>query len=599
MRLLMTLLSRLNGRYWPLLLALLASLLCIPSLFIGFNLDDYLHRAMFTEVPGFEGLKSTPLNPFSFYDGSRSHATWMMIRGLGAWWTNPTLKVVFWRPLAAFSHALDYALWPDTPALMHAHNLFWFAALVWTAGLLYRRWLGATPVAVLAGLLYAVDDAHGFAVGWIANRNALMATTFGFQALLHWDRARKDGERSGYLWTPLCLGLALLSGEFGMATAAWLAAYTLVLESDGGWSRLKRLGPSIMVTLAWLVCYLLQGSGTRGSASYINPLHDPGRFLVAVLERVPILLQGLLAVPPADAVFLLPPGRAWVLSLLGLGAIVLSVIAFRPLLQQQPIARFFALGSAISILPICATLPMDRLLFFVGFGVMGLLSLFITETPFQGTVRRPLDYDTQATSALSGLRSALPWVFIVLHLCLAPLLLPMRSANPGRWTERLQELSDSIVVSPAQTVQLTCILNAPDGSMAGYIPLLKTLAGQRVPDLLYALAVGTQSLRLRTLSTTVLELEPEGGYLQDTGSRLVRDPRDDAGLFEPIRLPGMTVEVVRKTDDGRPQVAHFEFDTPLVGNDHRWLVWQGHRLVDISLPPIGTDRHIPAEKLLF
>ncbi|HOE98007.1 MAG TPA: hypothetical protein PK847_15655, partial [Candidatus Sumerlaeota bacterium] len=44
-------------------------------------------------------------------------------------------------PLAAATHALDLALWPTSPALMHAHTLLWFAALLAALAALFRRLL--------------------------------------------------------------------------------------------------------------------------------------------------------------------------------------------------------------------------------------------------------------------------------------------------------------------------------------------------------------------------------------------------------------------------------------------------------------------------
>jgi hypothetical protein len=81
------------------------------------------------------------------------------------------------------THQLDYWLWPDSPHLMHAHSLVWLAALVAAVAWLYRQILGPTWVAGAAALLFAVDDAHGACVGFLANRNVLVAGFFGVLAL--------------------------------------------------------------------------------------------------------------------------------------------------------------------------------------------------------------------------------------------------------------------------------------------------------------------------------------------------------------------------------------------------------------------------------
>ena len=63
-----------------------------------------------------------------------------------------------------------------------------------------------------------------------------------------------------------------------------------------------------------------------------------------------------------------------------LGAWVFLTLLFAvlsPLLRREPVARFWALGMVLSLIPICATFPMDRLLFFVGLGAAGLLAQFL------------------------------------------------------------------------------------------------------------------------------------------------------------------------------------------------------------------------------
>src|SRR6185436_4269008 len=105
------------------------------------------------------------------------------------------LLISLYRPVSAATHQLDAWLWPDSAFLQHAHSLAWAFALVLAVTALYRCVMGVTTVAGLAALLYAVDQAHGFAIGWIANRNAIVCAVFGVLALLAHVRARADGRR--------------------------------------------------------------------------------------------------------------------------------------------------------------------------------------------------------------------------------------------------------------------------------------------------------------------------------------------------------------------------------------------------------------------
>ncbi len=84
------------------------------------------------------------------------------------------------------------------------HSLLWFALAVALVATLYRRVHGASAVAGLAGLLFAVEDAHA----WLANRNALVclvcgAAVTGLLARL-WTLLRR--ERLARVWF---LGMAL------------------------------------------------------------------------------------------------------------------------------------------------------------------------------------------------------------------------------------------------------------------------------------------------------------------------------------------------------------------------------------------------------
>ena len=110
----------------------------------------------------------------------------------------PDFRMSFWRPLSSLTHVLDHVLWPRSFVLAHAQSMLWFAALLAVVAVLYRRF-HVPWIAHLALLLYALDDARGWVLGWVANRNALVAATLAFAALAVHDRVRRDGWRPG-LW---------------------------------------------------------------------------------------------------------------------------------------------------------------------------------------------------------------------------------------------------------------------------------------------------------------------------------------------------------------------------------------------------------------
>ncbi len=187
---------------------------------------------------------------------------------------------MFWRPLSSLTHLLDFLVRPRSAFLAHAHSMLWFAALLAVLLALYRR-LHVPWVAHLALLLYAVDDAHGMVLSFVANRNALVAATLAFAALLAHDRARRDAWRPGLWLAPALFGAALLGGEAALAVTAYLLAHALFVDQGPLARRLARLWPFATLAVAWLAAYKAMGYGTRGTGFY----DDPSDGLVRVSRR--------------------------------------------------------------------------------------------------------------------------------------------------------------------------------------------------------------------------------------------------------------------------------------------------------------------------
>src|SRR4051794_3567971 len=143
----------LTSRHLPLAAAVLAVLLALPSLGNGWMLDDYYHRTVLLGRSRFRDLVGRPSEMFRFFRGDPGRTVPLMDLGLFPWWTDPDLKGEFLQALTVLTHRLDYALWPDSPVLMHAHSLLWLGAAVAAAAAFYRRMMGATRTAGVAALL--------------------------------------------------------------------------------------------------------------------------------------------------------------------------------------------------------------------------------------------------------------------------------------------------------------------------------------------------------------------------------------------------------------------------------------------------------------
>ncbi len=577
--------SWLTMRHLPAAAAVLSVVLAMPALGVGWVLDDYYHRTVLLERSRLRELLGPPSEMFRFFRGDPDRTGQLVDIGLFPWWTDPKLKAEFLHALTVLTHRLDYALWPDSPVLMHAHSLFWLGTAVVATGMFYRRILGPTWVAGVAALLFAVDDARGATVGFLANRNVLVAATFGVSALIAHDRARRDGSRPAGWLAPLLLLAALFSKEEGIGTCAYLAAYALFVDPRGRWRGCLALWPHAVIVVAWGTLRAYWGYGVRDMGLYIDPLTDSERFLTAAAGRLPILLLGQWSPIPADlATVLRPPTSTtlWWFAVAYLGVLLFAMV---PLLRRDPRARFWAAGMLLAAVPVSATIPMDRLLTFVGIGAAGLLA------QFWGFVFAAEEAPTDPRWRVPA--KAVAWFLVAVHAVIAPIALPFRAANPlgPAWAERRFYVGTA-ALGTALEDRTVVIVNAPSPWNACYLIIRRELGGQSVPRHTRVLAPAMPSVTIRRVDERTLAIRPRGGYLRQAPDRVFRSERQEFAIGEEVRLTGMTVTISSLTADGRPDEATFRFDVPLESPSLVWLCFRGDGFEPFTPPAVGQETEI-------
>jgi hypothetical protein len=569
----------------PLVIALVAVVLSLPTLGAGMMMDDYLHYMTFH--PPFErvGGPRGDWDMFRFMDETPGGLRAGMDLGFYPWWTSSSFKLAFFRPLASLLHAADNHLWPSSPALMHAESILIFGAAALLAGLMYRRILGATVTAGLAALLFALDDAHAMVIAWISNRHAVLSAAFVFAALLAHDHARRDRWRPGLWLGPLAFALGMLAGESALGGLAYLAAYALFLDGDTPRGRILSLAPYALVTLVWLVVYKAAGYGASGGSFYIDPARDPGAYLGAAVVRLPALVAAQLAVPPADVFAFLPQGKE---KLLLLGIVPLLVFVGAALfvaLRNDRRAAFFATGMVLSLLPVCATWPNDRLLLLSGLGGFGLVACLLSASrQGLGRLSRPL---VGAAAAF----------FVLVHLLIGPVLLPLRGyANGAMLHGYVERAMATLPEEDALAGRTLVVVNAPDPLITTYALGGRYGRGGRVPEAVRHLAVvleGSQTIGrpdAQTLSVTL-----SASYFHEPLSNVYRNGGAPLHVGDRIAIRGMTLEVKSLSPDGsRPERIDFHFDRPLDDPSLVWIIWRGTSFAPFAVPAIGEERTLPA-----
>ena len=466
---------------------------------------------------------------------------------------------------------------------MHAHNLLWLGAAVGVTAVFYRRIFGATWVAGVAALLFALDDARGATAGWIANRNVLVAATFGVAALIAHDRWRRDGSRRAGGLAPLLLLGALFAKEEGTGTCAYLAAYGLFLDPQGWRRGVLALGRYVAAGLVWATLRASWGYGVRDMGLYVDPLTDTGRYLLATAGRLPLLLFGQWSPIPSDVAVALRPQAGvgvFVVAAAFLGLIGLVMIS---LLRREPRARFWATGMLLAALPVSATIPGDRLLTFVGIGAAGLLAEFWWFV---------VAGDGPTNRAWRSTARVMAWFLVAVHLVLAPLALPWRAGNPigPIWLEpRLH------IQVPAETPlegRTVVVVNAPITMIANYLILRRELDGLALPRQIRVLAPALLAVTVRRPDDRTLVITPQGGYLRFPLDQVFRSERKPFAVGDQVHLPGMTVTVDTLTPDRRPAQATFRFGVPLESPSLVWLCYRDTGYEPFTPPAVGQETTI-------
>lgn len=562
-------------------LALCAVLLSSTALFLGFFADDWIGRYVYSELPGAERLFRNYSGGYGIATGDPAENHWQMEEGWAPWWHYDRLRFALYRPIGVFFHRIDFELWPNNAFLMHAQNLLWLAALVVAMTWMYRGVLGAL-VGGVAAAMFAFDETHGFTVGHICNRHALIGALIGALSLGFHLRSRRGGPRRDALLGPLMYALGLFSSESTIAVVGYVVAYALLAE-QGTWRR-RALGvaPYLLITVVWRVLYTRAGYGAAGSGVYIDMGREPLNFLRAFLERGPILWLGQLLWPPADIYALLPTDAARLMLGWALLVLVASLWALMPLLRRDPVARFWLLGTVGSMVPAAATSPHNRLLIFTSFGALALFAQLFAL------------YATELTRALSGLmrwgKRFGVWL-IVYRLLMSPLGLPFATVHIAL-TAPLQNAAAAVgdEVAGRDVVFVT----APGYNVVRLVQLMKRIDQEPLPARVRTISNEPKPITLVRADARTLEVTYTDGLLSPPSDDLHRDRRIPLPAGTRVSLSGFDVEVLEATPTGLAKRVRYTFDKPLEDPTFLFLQWDGRRFAPFQPPAVGGRVEVPA-----
>jgi hypothetical protein len=565
-------------------LAVLAIVLSSSALLLDFYLDDHIGRYIYSDREGAARLFRNYGGGYGLATGDPAENRWQMEAGWAPWWQDEHLRLILFRPVGVLLHQVDFRLLFDSPFLMHAHSLLWLGLMVVAVTVMYRQVLGPL-LGGAAALLFTLDHTHGFAVGHICNRHALVATLFGALALAAHVRYRQRDRWRDAFPGPALYVLGLLTSEATVAIAGYVVAFELFAK-EGAWrKRALAAAPYIAVTLVWRALYNAAGYGASGSGYYTDIGREPLRYLMAFLERAPLLLLGQFGAPPAEMYYGMPQSVAHVIFVWALivAGIVLSAVL--PLLRHDRIARFWAVGMLGALVPAASTDAHNRQLMLASLGAMGLLAQA---------------WQFYATAVIDRAETWLRWarnfaaLLLGFRLTVSPALLPLTTVEIA--------LSTPMHTAAAKfgneaAGRDAIFVTAPYEFVIRMVQLFKRIDGEPLPKHIRYIACGSQKTIITRTGPRTLEVGFEGGLLSKFELGLHRDPRLVMPPGTKVELEGFLVEVLATTEDAGPTLARFTFDKPLEDPGLAFYRWDERHFVPWTPPPIGARVVLPGALL--
>ena len=599
-------------------------LLTFPCLFSGFQLDDFPQNLILQGDFDWSPSAQPFSDLFCFAEGSADPNFERIDQGLLPWWSNSQLRVRFLRPISVLTHWCDHQLWPRTPAAMHVHSLCWYLLTISLCYMLYRRFTTRLWVAVLAVVMFAVDDVHAVTVTWIANRNHLIACVLVLVAFFCHMRWRLEG-RSFYGWMSAGVFLiALLAGEAAVAFGAFVIAWAVAWETgDGLWRRLFGILPSLLTGFVWLTFYRLYEYGSHGSGGYVDPAGEPVQFFLACCERLPTFLSTLSGASSSDLRFTFYDGMAPHI-LLGYEIVttVLGAVVVIPFLRQDRAVRFWSVALIISLLPLCAAFPSDRVLLLASVSSHGLIARVIelifgtqvlanpvisdrgieaadVQTPVQDSESWTAPTAVGEATKTPVMPNAVVWrrtayliagFWLFAHLPLSICLMPLRCSQFVEHSRQIQAGAHSQCLRHSQLGEQNVILiNPPDPFFLWHFTAIRRHDGLTPPRHTWSLGTGFTGLTLRRVDQFTLEVEVAGNLLSQPAAGFFRHAYKPLHQGWTRKLSGVAYTVTEISSDGNPKTFQVRCDRSVDSDEYLWLRWGDREFVPWTPPAIGNE----------
>jgi len=601
-------------KYLPAILAVIAFVIMIPALKSGFTLDEYYETAILTDtnqlpqqllemdfLPENSGKLSTAIFDMISLGREEGQIQKSINNGILPWWTYQEYIGAFFRPVHVVTRWLDTRLFTNSQALMHAHSLIWFAAVIFVVTVLYRRLMGPCWLAGFAALLFLLNKSNYFPAACIANRSTLLMLFFGVVSLIFYHKWRTNGSKTAIAICYLSLALSLLAKESGICVFIYMAAYELTLANDKWFRRVINLVPAVLIIVTWKIIYNSLGFGFHGGDMYADPIRSPLIFLQAVIERAPIMFADIWGLSLTDISVAFSRTIRIKIIWITTGFSVFVLIMILPLLRKNQLARFWFLAMAGSLVVSCSAM-FSRTLLFASIGAFGLITLFVNDI-----INKP-------EGILKTKSWQVPAKIFCLFLLLAhiPLTIAARLVTPAMFDMSINSMDAGMSIKWQDDFKDKDIIlvNCPTVLSCMMTPFYNSYHKQPFPRSMHMLSIGIEGVEIVRLDQKRLLLKAHSGnlirfergddihvaHLLDVINGITRGKQFPTQPGQSVTTRKFTAEIVAVDDSGMPKNVLFTFNEMLEESElyFLWFNWQDGKYRKFEMPETGQSVSIPA-----
>jgi hypothetical protein len=279
------------------------------------------------------------------------------------------------------------------------------------------------------------------------------------------------------------------------------------------------------------------------------------------------------------------PGQL-ALSALGLGVCGFMVLLLARLVRRYPVARFWALGATLALVPVAAAFPMNRLLLAAGIGVFGLLAMLAGDVGLLGletTDRRR--WTRWSAKTLLALHGPVAILMLVAGILFLPAFNSLFTAG-ARLAPRDSALPDQCLI----------FVNGHEFPCA-YTYIIRRIDDDAAPNRVAILGPMTSDSIVTRRDERTLEISTRNGWFQNSLDRLMRTADSRFEIGQHIRTADFDATIIRITDEGRPRTVAFEFAENLETGPYRFVSWRRGGLASWPILQVGETSVLVANPL--